>query len=79
MATHPLTRRSLLVLGGQGITGRAIVDVAKDDPAWNVMTGSRRAADNSGSRLCCTVRDCSPSPMTRLNRLMSASTSARQL
>ena len=50
MSSHPSTRRTLLVLGGQGVTGRAIVDVAKDDPAWNVVTGSRRAADNSGSR-----------------------------
>ncbi len=38
--------RHLLVLGGQGVTGRAIVDVANDDPAWRVTTGSRRARAN---------------------------------
>ncbi|MGI4748417.1 MAG: SDR family oxidoreductase [Janthinobacterium lividum] len=34
--------RNLLVLGGHGVTGRAIVDVAIESPIWRVMTGSRK-------------------------------------
>lgn len=42
--THPETARELLVVGGYGVAGTAIVNAALGDDAWNVTTAGRRAA-----------------------------------
>jgi nucleoside-diphosphate-sugar epimerase len=50
--THPVridaTARELLVVGGHGVAGTAIVDAAGGDLTWNVTTAGRRAAPRHG-------------------------------
>jgi nucleoside-diphosphate-sugar epimerase len=41
------TSQSLLIVGGQGITGQAILDVAITHPRWDVTTASRRQSTPS--------------------------------
>jgi nucleoside-diphosphate-sugar epimerase len=42
------TPRGLLVVGGYGVAGTAIVDAASHDATWNVTTAVRRTAPSHG-------------------------------
>ena len=61
-----MAKKTALVPGGMGITGRAIVELLENDPEWDVIGVSRRAPNYATDAKFLSVDLSDPASQSRM-------------